>query len=198
MNYGGGIFSDCRGSRADHAITVVGYGSENGQKFWLLKNSWGTGWGENGYMRILRGYSMCGIGNTIVTGECGAVPGPTDATITTPIPCFDRNRKCRKWAKTNCARVGKVCAKSCGLCKGMTPHISNKCPDKWKACPKFAERLCGKPAYAKGCCMSCGLGEGMTPVPSVTCFDHYTNCHEKKEEYCKKYGDKCKMTCNKC
>ena len=38
--YGGGIFSGCTSSKQDHAITVVGYGEENGEDFWLIKNSW--------------------------------------------------------------------------------------------------------------------------------------------------------------
>merc|ERR1711872_926296 len=65
QRYGGGIFQGCYGRKEDHAITVVGYGSEDGIPYWLLKNSWGTGWGEAGYIRIRRGYSMCGVGQTI-------------------------------------------------------------------------------------------------------------------------------------
>ncbi|CAL2251912.1 unnamed protein product [Prunus armeniaca] len=55
-NYQSGVFSatDC-GTRLDHAVTVVGYGTtEDGTKYWLLKNQWGESWGENGYMKILR------------------------------------------------------------------------------------------------------------------------------------------------
>ncbi|KAK0578780.1 hypothetical protein LWI29_016104 [Acer saccharum] len=50
-----GIYNgNCRDS-INHAVVIVGYGvSEYDTKYWILKNSWGTGWGECGYMRIIR------------------------------------------------------------------------------------------------------------------------------------------------
>ena len=44
-------------------VTVVGYGTEAGKDFWLVKNSWGRGWGDSGYMKIKRDTGHCGIGN---------------------------------------------------------------------------------------------------------------------------------------
>ncbi|KAJ4702622.1 Cysteine Protease [Melia azedarach] len=66
QNYRSGVFNGQCGTQCDHAVTLIGYGtSEDGMKYWLIKNSWGETWGENGYMRIQRdaGVSggLCGI-----------------------------------------------------------------------------------------------------------------------------------------
>ncbi|XP_057747832.1 cysteine proteinase EP-B 2-like [Arachis stenosperma] len=64
--YKQGVFNGECGYTLNHAVNIIGYGQDtNGNKYWLVRNSWGTTWGENGYMRILRegGYpqGLCGI-----------------------------------------------------------------------------------------------------------------------------------------
>ncbi|UCH98232.1 MAG: PKD domain-containing protein, partial [Candidatus Aminicenantes bacterium] len=48
--YSGGIFSNTSSSQPNHAVILVGWNDSGG--YWIMKNSWGTGWGESGYMRI--------------------------------------------------------------------------------------------------------------------------------------------------
>lgn len=56
MTYRSGIYHYVSGAFVGyHAFRVVGFGVENGVKFWIGANSWGPGWGESGYMRIREG-----------------------------------------------------------------------------------------------------------------------------------------------
>ena len=110
QNYKGGVFTGCWGMgtnlELDHAVTVVGYGTENGQDYWLIKNSWGQDWGEKGFAKIIRGYQMCGIGTGPISAvTCQATTGATDAPLTTEVPCIDSwandmSNPCPEYAKT--------------------------------------------------------------------------------------------------
>lgn len=53
--YTGGIWYEPECSETtNHAVLLVGYGRENGHDYWLIKNSWGKDWGENGYIKFIR------------------------------------------------------------------------------------------------------------------------------------------------
>ena len=63
-NYTSGIYVGPTVTRVEdlnHAIEVVGWGEENGQKYWFIRNSWGSFWGENGFGKVLRGSNNIGI-----------------------------------------------------------------------------------------------------------------------------------------
>ena len=64
--YKSGVFTGTCGTTLDHGVLAVGYGTENGIKYWLVKNSWSTSWGDQGYVKIARSEStndagICGI-----------------------------------------------------------------------------------------------------------------------------------------
>jgi len=64
--YFGGIMKHFCGTSLDHGVLLVGYGTDNGTDYWLVKNSWGASWGEKGYFRILRSMDQEGK-----PGVCG-------------------------------------------------------------------------------------------------------------------------------
>jgi cathepsin L len=70
--YRSGILSGRCGTRLDHGVLVVGYGSEGSKKYWKVKNSWGKTWGEQGYVRICK---ECG--KDVGRGECGILEQPS-------------------------------------------------------------------------------------------------------------------------
>ncbi len=67
QSYTGGILDSSSGcqsaySALDHCVQLVGYGVDavSKEKYWLVRNSWNTNWGENGYIRLKFGENTCG------------------------------------------------------------------------------------------------------------------------------------------
>lgn len=140
FQYKGGIYTNSRCSGGGHAVTSVGYASN----YFLMKNSWGTSFGEKGYFRIGRG-NVCGItangyiptlkatGKTDDGTDEGGDDGGDDGG---KCNASDSNAKCGEWAARspsecteNWQYMKANCAKSCGAC--ACKDNSPKCGE-WK------------------------------------------------------------------
>jgi len=66
IDYTYGIYFDTTGqTQEDHVVSVVGWGEENGVKFWRVRNSWGSHWGMDGFFKVVRG-----VNNINIEGDC--------------------------------------------------------------------------------------------------------------------------------
>jgi cathepsin L len=70
--YSGGVLDGLCGTRLDHGVLAVGYGTTGSEEYWKVKNSWGTSWGMNGYVLICKD---CGKNGN--EGECGILMEPS-------------------------------------------------------------------------------------------------------------------------
>jgi hypothetical protein len=61
QHYSSGVFNGPCGTQINHAILAVGYTSA----YWIVKNSWGTGWGSSGYIYMARGKNLCGVNSNL-------------------------------------------------------------------------------------------------------------------------------------
>eukprot|EP00817_Percolomonadidae_sp_ATCC50343_P002228 CAMPEP_0117428470 /NCGR_PEP_ID=MMETSP0758-20121206/8169_1 /TAXON_ID=63605 /ORGANISM="Percolomonas cosmopolitus, Strain AE-1 (ATCC 50343)" /LENGTH=92 /DNA_ID=CAMNT_0005214841 /DNA_START=671 /DNA_END=949 /DNA_ORIENTATION=- len=76
LHYTSGVYKKSANAEllGGHAIKIVGWGSENGDDYWLVANSWGEDWGEKGFFKILRGPNECGIEGDAWAGIAGTHP----------------------------------------------------------------------------------------------------------------------------
>ncbi|KAG6422089.1 hypothetical protein SASPL_118652 [Salvia splendens] len=138
--YQSGIFTGKCGTNLDHGVVAVGYGTENGKDYWIVRNSWGSSWGEEGYLRMERNIAdktgLCGIAiepsYPTKTGENPPNPGPSPPSPTPKPSVCDEYYECPE--STTCCCIysyGKYCfAWGCCPLEGATC-----CEDHYSCCP---------------------------------------------------------------
>ncbi|KAI3980536.1 hypothetical protein MKX01_025101 [Papaver californicum] len=145
--YSSGIFSGKCGTALDHGVAAVGYGSEDGKDYWIVRNSWGASWGEEGYIRMERNLA------DITAGKCGIAmeasyptkkgdnppnPGPSPPTPVSPPSVCDSYYTCPQ--STTCCCVyeyGKYC-----FAWGCCPLESATCCEDHESCCPHEYPVC--------------------------------------------------------
>ncbi|PKU86664.1 Oryzain alpha chain [Dendrobium catenatum] len=138
--YESGIFSGSCGLDLDHGVTAVGYGSEDGKDFWIVRNSWGTEWGEAGYIRLARNIGLstgkCGIAMEasypVKTSQNPPNPGPSPPSPVKPPSVCDNYYTCPESSTCCCVYEynGLCFAWGCCPLDGATC-----CDDHYSCCP---------------------------------------------------------------
>jgi hypothetical protein len=81
-NYAGGIYTVKSTSfESGHAVMLIGWGVDNGVPYWLARNQWSKGWGEDGYLRIRRGTNEAGIEQYVVAMDPDLASVPLDEPV---------------------------------------------------------------------------------------------------------------------
>ncbi|XP_045804220.1 cysteine proteinase RD21A-like isoform X2 [Trifolium pratense] len=139
--YESGVFTGRCGTALDHGVAAVGYGTANGKDYWIVRNSWGSTWGEAGYIRLERNLASsrsgkCGIAiepsYPIKNGENPPNPGPSPPSPVKPPSVCDSYYSCAEGSTCCCIyEYGKSCFEW-----GCCPlESATCCDDHYSCCP---------------------------------------------------------------
>ncbi|KAG7582542.1 Cathepsin propeptide inhibitor domain (I29) [Arabidopsis suecica] len=139
--YTSGVFTGTCGTSLDHGVVAVGYGSEGGQDYWIVRNSWGSNWGESGYFKLERNIKessgKCGVAMMASYPTKSSGSNPPKPPPPSPVVC-DKSNSCP--AKSTCCCLYEYNSKcySWGCC----PYESATCCDDGSSCCPQSYPVC--------------------------------------------------------